>query len=289
MLFFDFAVLLLLVKLWPQLRRELVWFFWLSPLAIYITYWHGQLDIVPVALLLGVFLFLRHAQAARAGAAMAMAIAAKLSMLSALPLTLVYLWRNKRLHYLRPSYHGGAGRRPCRFGGSVPLMPGFQNMVLANPEMERLYELKLNLGMRTVIYLAPLLYILALYALWRLPRISFDLLYAATGLVFFVLIVSTAAPLGWYLWLLPFLAWHQARARLEARLLITLFSLIVIAGHVAISTGAETPWGLVNGPSLLMHVDVPAMAQLYALWQTSITALGLHSHVADAARNDPAE
>src|SRR5262249_45113063 len=168
------------------------------------------------------------------------AAATKLSMLSALPLTLVYLWRNKRLHYLRMSYTAafliGAGILVLPF----LFMPGFQNMVLGNPEMQRLYELHLNLGMRTSIYLTPMLYLLALYALWRLPRISFDLLYAATGLVFFVLIVSTAAPLGWYLWLLPFLAWHQARARNEARLLIVVFSLVVIHGHVALSSCALT-------------------------------------------------
>ena len=271
---FDLLVLVLLVKMWPQLRRELVWFFWLSPLAIYVTYWHGQLDIVPVACLLGVFLFLKQAEAGRAGAAMAVAMAAKLSMVSALPLTLVYLWRNKRLHYLSRAMLQAlvAG---CAFL-VLPFffMPGFQAMVLGNPEMQRLYELKLNLGTRTVIYLTPLLYILAVYTLWRLPRISFDLLYAATGLVFFVLIVSTAAPLGWYLWLLPFLAWHQARARARAGLLIVAFSLIVIAGHMALSTGAETPWGLVNGPSVMMNAGLTAPAHLYALWQTAITVLG---------------
>lgn len=274
LLIFDLLVLVLLVKMWPQLRRPLVWFFWLSPLAIYVTYWHGQLDIVPVALLLAVFVYLQRARAAQAGAAMAVAIAAKLSMLSALPLTLVYLWRNKRLHYLRPAYMAALVIGIAVLVVPFLFMPGFQTMVLANPEMERLYELKLNLGMRTSIYLTPLLYVIALYALWRMPRISFDLLYAATGLVFFVLIVSTAAPLGWYLWLLPFLAWHQARARRETRLLITLFSLVVIAGHVALSTGAETPWKLVSGPSLLMNYDVPAIAHLYALWQTTITILG---------------
>jgi len=274
LLFFDTLVLGLLFKLWPTLRRELIWFFWLSPLAIYITYWHGQLDIVPVALLLGVFLLLKHARAASSGVAMAVAIAAKLSMLSALPLTLVYLWRNKRLHYLRQPYMAGLVIGLVVLLLPFLFMPGFQAMVLNNPEMERLYELKLVLGTRTAIYLTPIFYVLALYALWRLPRISFDLLYAATGLVFFVLIVSTAAPLGWYLWLLPFLAWHQARANTEGRLLIILFSLVVIAGHVALSTGADTPWGLVNGPSFLMNVAVPNMAHLYALWQTAITVLG---------------
>ena len=63
-------------------------------------------------------------------------------------------------------------------------MPGFQEMVLANPEMQRLYEFKINLGPDAAVYLAPLLYVLALYSLWRMPRISFDLLYAASGLLF---------------------------------------------------------------------------------------------------------
>jgi len=274
LLLFDFAVLLMLLKLWPQLRRELVWFFWLSPLAIYVTYWHGQLDIVPVALLLSVFVCLKQIRAPQAGVAMAVAIAAKLSMLSALPLTLVYLWRNKRLHYLRVPYVVAFLLGMIVLVLPFFLMPGFQAMVLGNPEMQRLYELRLDLGARTAIYLTPLLYILALYALWRLPRISFDLLYAATGLVFFVLIVSTASPLGWYLWLLPFLAWHQARARNEIRVLIAAFSVIVVAGHLAISTGAYTPLGLIDGPTILQQNGLAVPPHLYALWQTAITALG---------------
>jgi uridine kinase len=147
-------------------------------------------------------------------------------------------------------------------------------MVLNNPEMQRLYELKLPVSSLAAIYLAPLFYILALYALWRMPRISFDLLYAAAGLVFFVLIISTAAPVGWYVWLLPFLAWRQARARIESRLLIFAFSMIVVLGHAALSTGADTPWGLINGPSIMMKANIEAPAHLYALWQTAITVVG---------------
>ena len=228
LLIFDFAALIILLKLWPALRRELVWFFWLSPLAIYITYWHGQLDIVPVVFLLGVFLFLKQIHAARAGLTMALAISAKLSMVVALPLTLIYLWRNKRLHYLSLRYIAAFLVGYLVFVFPCLFMPGFREMVLGNPEMQRLYELKLPVGSLAAIYLAPLFYILALYALWRMPRISFDLLFAAAGLVFFVLIISTAAPIGWYIWLLPFLAWRQSRARIESRLLIAAFSLVVV-------------------------------------------------------------
>ncbi|MGE3624196.1 MAG: glycosyltransferase 87 family protein [Bdellovibrionales bacterium] len=270
----DLAAFLLLLKLWPNLRRELVWFFWLSPLAIYVTYWHGQLDIVPVALLLGVFFYLKNARALRAGITLALAIAAKLSMVAALPLTLIYLWRNRRLHYLRHAYVSAFAVAALVFIVPFLFMPGFQDMVLANPEMSRLYELALPVGNRAAIYLAPLLYMLALYALWRMPRISFDLLFAAAGLVFFVLIVSTAAPAGWYLWLLPFLAWRQARARIESRMLIYLFSLTVIGGHMALSTGVLTPWGVIDGPSLLQNANIRISLHQHALWQTAITILG---------------
>jgi uridine kinase len=274
LLLFDFAVLVMLLKLWPSLRRQLIWFFWLSPLAIYITYWHGQLDIVPVAFILGAFAALKYVRAVRAGLVMALAVAAKLSMLAALPPTLIYLWRNKRLHYLRWRYVAAFVCACAIFLAPFLYMPGFQEMVLANPEMQRLYELKFDLGTHAAVYLAPLLYVLALYALWRMPRISFDLLFAASGLLFFVLIISTAAPVGWYLWLLPFLAWRQAQARTESRILIGLFSLVVVCGHLALSTGADTPLGLINGPSLLMDWGMAPSARLYALWQTAITILG---------------
>ena len=92
----DFLVLLLLVKMFSEHLRKFVVYYWLSPILIYITYWHGQTDIIPVSfLMLGLFL-LKVNRIKQSAISIAFAISAKMSMLIATPLFLIYLWTNKK-------------------------------------------------------------------------------------------------------------------------------------------------------------------------------------------------
>src|SRR5262249_25627910 len=52
LLFADLTILGLLLKWFPSRSSRVLWLYWASPLAIYISYWHGQLDIIPTALFL---------------------------------------------------------------------------------------------------------------------------------------------------------------------------------------------------------------------------------------------
>ena len=42
----DLLLLLALIR-WTGRVREVIWAYWLSPLVIFINYWHGQLDVLP--------------------------------------------------------------------------------------------------------------------------------------------------------------------------------------------------------------------------------------------------
>ena len=72
-------------------------------------------------------------------------------------------------------------------------------------------------------------------------RISFELLVAVTGLSFFLVVLATPAPPGWYLWLVPFLVAHQLQADRSAMLLTAAFSALVITLHLRVSPGAGGP------------------------------------------------
>ena len=47
----DIFLLLTLIQQFDQYRKQLIVYYWLSPLIFYITYWHGQIDLIPVAFL----------------------------------------------------------------------------------------------------------------------------------------------------------------------------------------------------------------------------------------------
>ncbi len=275
LLFADVWALLLLTRIVDDRPREILIFYWLSPFSFYITYWHGQTDVVPVAFLLGALLYLKSARPHAAGIATGLAIVAKLSMVLAAPFLLLYLWVNKRTRDLAIPFAAAAAATLLAAQGPWLLSPGFTQMVFGSREIGKVYQLSIDLAPGLGIYLTPLVYLLVLYVVWRFRRQNFELLLAILGVVFFVVVLMTPASVGWYLWVLPFLALHQLRAGGNAVFLTSVFALLLIPYHLLYSQGAGVPFlGLDytwQGAEFAAHVTPHARS----LWLTLVTALGV--------------
>ncbi len=248
-LLIDFLTMCMLTSLAREGRKEVAWYFWLSPLAIYVSYWYGQLDIVPVFFLVATFLLLKNARARLAGVTLGLGVSAKLSVLLAAPFFLVYLWRNSRQRgFFRPFLEGLA--LVTMIGAVlVALLPGYREMVLGSKELAKIYNFALDLGGDTRIYLMPVAYALLLYAAWRIERMSFELFFIFVGIAFFSVLLFTPASTGWFLWSLPFLAFMQSRAGGTTALLGLIFSLLFVLTGLARATGAEI---------IPLHLDLTA-------------------------------
>jgi uridine kinase len=96
------------------------------------------------------------------------------------------------------------------------------------------------MGKDNLIFLTPLVYLLLLYFFWRIRRINFDLLLAAMGVAFSVVILMTPSPPGWYLWLVPIFALHQSRYGSGAVVVIGIFSFLFISYHFLNTSGANS-------------------------------------------------
>ena len=271
----DLTILLVLARLESLDARWLLGLYWLSPIGLYVTYWHGQTDYVPVALLMLSLLFLKREAAHLAGAAVGCAIAAKLSMLLALPFLLLYLWNNKRLNDLLVAFLSGVILAQLVLQAPYLVSSGFREMIFGSPEIGKVYQLSARLSEQISIYLTPLVYLLTLYATWRLRRINFELLFAILGVSFFVVVLMTPASVGWYLWVVPFLAVHQRQQGPSAVVLTALFALLLLPYHLVFSQGAAIPaLGLELSFWDLRIAELPS-AHLRSLWLTLLTATGL--------------
>ena len=228
----DFLVLLLLVKMFSEHLRKFVVYYWLSPILIYITYWHGQTDIIPVSfLILGLFL-LKVNKIKKSAVSIAFAISAKISMLIAVPLFLIYLWTNKKLRSFVVPFILTLILIILLIQGPFLMTSGFQEMLLGNREINKVYLLSVQFGENVQLYLTPLAYLVSLYLIWRIKRMNFDLLLAVTGVAFFIIILMTPASLGWFVWLVPFFAIHQVHAEKTATLLTSGLAILLIAYYV---------------------------------------------------------
>ena len=194
-LFCDYGLLVGIAMLARQYSPKLLLFsYWCSPLVIYILYWHGQLDILPVCLLVWGLVALQRRLTTFAGVILAFAISAKFSMAAALPFIAIYLYRNRRL---RPEMISLLSVTMLTLGMTyLPFISSssFETMVLRTPEAARMYAVFLNYGSELKLFLLPVVYTLALYLTWRLERITLDLFIITVGMGFFALLLLLPPP-----------------------------------------------------------------------------------------------
>ena len=235
----DILLLMILLKTFENCWSGIMKYYWLSPLLLFITYWHGQTDIIPIALFFYAITLIKRKHFKLAGLMLACSISAKHSMIIAVPFIFLYLWSQN-------GNHRELGRFLLVFVFvsvliEAPLFftDAFQTMVLENKEVDKLYWLYINMSNGNTIYLTLVAYLLLLYFFWRIKRVNFDLLFAVLGVAFSVVILMTPSPPGWYLWLIPIFAIHQSRYGSGAVFLIGIFSLIFITYHLMLTSGAS--------------------------------------------------
>ena len=192
--------------------KTLLLYYWCSPLVIYIIYWHGQLDILPIFLLIISIALMHIEKPIMSGISMGLAILAKSSMLIGLPFLIVYYLRNKRITKQLKLYLGPL---------SILLLInfiiyfksfGFYEMVLKSPEVNKLLSLNVLYGSDLKLFFLPCIYILILYIFWSLERITLDLLLISIGIGFFSILILLPPSPGWFLWVIPFLTLYQIRS-----------------------------------------------------------------------------
>ena len=269
----DFALLLLLRKIIPGRDRLLLVTYWLSPIVIGASYLFGFNDLIPVLFLVFSIYFIRHSKFTLSGLACIAAISAKMSMVLALPFFLIYLWNNRTLRQFLKKFLKG-----LLIGASVALLPFLfsnpgVNMLFNNPEMGKIFRLAFNLGDNTVIYLVPLVYLLMLYAAWRVRRLNFELFHAMLGMAFLWVVLMTQASPGWFIWAIPLLVTYQAMSDRVAVALAAIFSaLYVLVGLWYAPHGFPAFEQTVLGP---FHFSLQVNGKVASLVHTAMVASGI--------------
>lgn len=239
----DYALFVVLCRLFEDRQRLVAWFYWLSPIVIYTTYYHGQTDIVPVAFLGGALLALRHHWAKAAGVLLGLAVSAKFSMALAAPFLILYAINNRQFRPKGPLFLATAALVTAALQIPILLSPGAREMIFMSPEVDRLYRFVLPIGEGHYLYLFFIGYAAAVYAAFAVGRINFDLLYALLGVGFMtVLTLAPAAP-GWFIWCVPFLVFYQLReeSRGRAVLLVGSYAGLFVVEQLLLASGARAP------------------------------------------------
>lgn len=176
-----------------------------SPVIIFGTYVHGQLDIIPtVFLMIAVYFLLNWKEKYNLlvySIFLGIAIGCKFHIMAALPILFLYVAK-KRNYYIAVKYHlismvvvilSCVG-----FWGS-----GFFNTVLLNKEQFALTIVRLDYG--AVSLLIPILVLAIVYLnVYELNYFNKNLLISMLGLLFTVFLICLAPMPAWYIWAIPF-------------------------------------------------------------------------------------
>lgn len=270
----DMVLLLTLSKLMPKKEKFLLLFYWLSPVVFYISYWHGQIDLLPVTILFVSIYLLKTKRFTASAACLALSASAKLSSLLFVPFILIYLL--PKLSFKPWCYFFGVFLSVFTLLQLVPLFlsPGMRLMVLGSPQFLKLYELSWTLGGGVHIYIAPMVMIFLLYSVWRIKQINFEFLLAILGCSFFVLLLLTPASVGWYLWVVPFMLYFQAHIGVRFTLLASAFWLIFLSYQLLSATGAVVPilgWDF----SVPLNQSIADIRLIQSILATVLSAFGV--------------
>jgi uridine kinase len=229
LLVFDIALLFALKAILATPIKPLLSLYWLSPILIFATYWLGFNDLLPITLLCLALLNVRRHHMKQAGMLCGVAVSAKLSMAVAVPLIVIYIWRNHSLRHLIKNFLLGGGVALAVLGLPFLASTSAMRMLLSNPEMGKVYDFTMTIGQGDTVYVLPLSYILSMFLIWRMRRISFELFLALTGIVFFIVVLLTPASPGWFLWALPCFVQYQSNSGTIAKTLVGAFSVLYVA------------------------------------------------------------
>ena len=236
----DIFLLISLLQIFENKFRRLIKYYWLSPLIIFISYWHGQTDLIPVVLFISALTFLKRGNFTAVGLLLALSLAAKHSMIIGVPFILLYLWSHNGIHREFQRFLFIFVASFLILEAPLLLSDSFSMMVLQSPEIGKLYWLSIDMGNGNYVYLTIVAYLLLLYFFWRIKRVNFDLLISILGVAFSVIILMTPSPPGWYLWLVPIFAIHQSRYGIGAVTLVSSFSLLFISYHLLHTSGSNS-------------------------------------------------
>ncbi len=206
LLVFDLTGFCFIRKLNVGVKYATVFYF-CSPIILYATYIHGQLDIIPTALLIAAVYYLLSWKKERNlllyALFLGLAVSTKFHIAAALPVLFLYIAKKK--NYLEAvKYH-----MVSFLVVALIVLPfwgdGFINTVLFNKEQASVLTVGLDYGSTQVII--PVAVLIMVYLnVFELNYFNRNLLISMLTLLFTVFLVFLAPMPAWFVWIVPFLA-----------------------------------------------------------------------------------
>lgn len=203
----DLFIFYVLVRWLKTRENKILKYYWASPILFYINYFHGQLDVIPIAVLFLSLVFLFRNKLTLSALTFGAGIATKTNILLVLPFIAIYLWKRSNLN---DTFKFIAISAITYIVLILPWLSssGFIKMVFGSPEQSRLIDLTISLGFENLFLLAaPAAYLVLLFGFSSYERMNKDVLVMMTALIFTIVVTLVPPGQGWFYWAIPFLTY----------------------------------------------------------------------------------
>ncbi|MBD5485612.1 MAG: uridine kinase [Lachnospiraceae bacterium] len=216
LLIMDLLGLYYLMRISKSKRKYILVLYFLSPIILYASYMHGQLDIIPTVFLMGAIYYLTQVGVSERETVrnewkfvvfLTLSLASKFHIAVVLPLFFLYLYKKK-------------GHRKAIIMTGLPILltilivapfwgSGFVNMVLFNKEQSAMGNVYIDYG-KAHLLLCVLVLLFIYFQAFHINQMNRDLLISMTGLLFSVFLAFVPAMPAWFIWIVPFFMLYLA-------------------------------------------------------------------------------
>ncbi|MDC1131830.1 hypothetical protein OAT59_04515 [Gammaproteobacteria bacterium] len=190
---------------------KLILIYWFSPVLNYISYIHGQLDIIPIALAFVSLYFLFKNSLNTSSVFLACSIATKTVIFAVIPILIIFLISQKLKPYEIFRFIIITISTFILINILFIFDSAFVNMVFNNKQQAQMLISSIQFGTLTL-YLLPIAYFTILLKGFSMKTINKDVFVMFLGFSFAILLIFTHPSQGWYFWLLPFLMYFSVKS-----------------------------------------------------------------------------
>lgn len=225
----DFSIFLIL-KSWlnKKFHKRLVWFYWLSPVLFYISYMHGQLDAIPIAILFGSLYFLFKEKFYIAALVFGCALSAKTNVLLIYPFFFLYMlsknvtWKSLIYFFFISSVSFVLINIPFIWNLQ------FFETVFFNKEYLKLFNAHVKIN-NLKVYLMPASLLILFVRGVLLKHYNKDIFLMLLGFSFSIVLLFIPPMQGWFFWLMPFLSYFYIKKNGRSHLIYISISTCYLA------------------------------------------------------------
>lgn len=210
LLLVDLMGLYYLMRISKCRRKYIMALYFLSPVILYASYMHGQLDIIPTVFLMAAIYYMTQAGVSWEESVrndwkfmvfLTLSLASKLHIVVVFPLFFLYLYKKRGY---RKAVIMTALPVICTAAVAAPFWGnGFVSMVIFNKEQNVIDNVYIDYGSSHLL-LCVLVLLVIYFQAFHVNQMNRDLLISMAGLLFSVFLVFVPAMPAWYIWVAPF-------------------------------------------------------------------------------------